>query len=101
MHPIIYSSIIAVVGTFIIGKFTKFWVYNGSHSIIGYIVLVVSIYVSIIHSDFTLPIAIAMGCLLSFGFAMLMDTLGRSFDKYSVNTHLTVFLLILGISFIK
>jgi len=100
MSPIILSGIGAVIGSVIVGKFTRFWVYNGSHSLLGSIILVSCIAISLVYGSFDTIMSIAIGCLLSVGVAMLISSLGRAYDKFAVNTHISIALLLFGVTFL-
>lgn len=97
---IVINILVAIVISFAIGRFTRYWVYNGVHSIIGTILLVCMIGLSIIYGSFGVWGNIAIGCVITFGIASLINALGRAYDKYAMNTHLTISIIVLCIMFI-
>ena len=97
---ILISGAVAVLCAVGIGKVTRYWIYNGSHSIIGSIVLVACMYFALIYGSFGTLMNIVMGCLLTVGVGALLGAIGRSYDKYAINTHLTIGLLIFAGTFL-
>lgn len=95
MNPIILNSIIAIMGTLTIGKFSTWWLHTGVHHITGTIILLSMMALTFVYSSFSVVTNLAIGCLLTLCVALLIDAIGNAYNRYSVVTHFSMFCTVL------